>query len=242
MTPPLKCCSSTNRLVPLIAILTVFATLTTTAEAGKVVMINWFSGVGSVAGEFIGPLVDPNNDNVAGDSPNRLLVTQKAYNAIGPVDLEFVVMDTGGTTEYTFEEGVSNMTGIPWSAYRMELGFGVGSSFVPSVAGDGLDFDALDFDAPPDFSGSGYFTTVSWGEDVIEASGGIFPNFGFPSPLYEFNIDVPDGISSFTIRQQPIAVPEPGALSLLFFSGVAVVCRVRRARRFDFTNPNSTPA
>ncbi len=222
MNTLLKQLRSTPRLFPFLAMLAGTMLLSSTADAGKITMINWFSGVGSVAGEFIGPLVDPNNDNVVGDSPNRLLVTQKAYNAIGPVDLEFIVMDSGGTTEYTFEEGVSNMTGIPWSAYRMELGFGVGTSFVPSAPGDGLDFDAPDFDSPPDFSGSGYFTTVAWGEDEIEASGGIFPNFGFPTPLYEFNIDVPDGITSFTIRQQPIAVPEPAGI-VLAMSGLALL-------------------
>ena len=187
----------------------------TPAQAGRITAINWFSGVGSVAGEFIGPLVDPNNDNVAGLSPNELLVTQKAYNAIGPVDLEFTVVDSGGVTEYTLLEGVDNGTGVPWSAYRMELGFGVGAGFVPSAAGDGLDFDSPDFDSDPNFGGSGYFTTLTVGEDEIEASGGIFPVGGFPSPLYRFNIDVPDGITSFTIRQQPVAVPEPGTLGLV---------------------------
>lgn len=214
-------------LAALAATMVALITVGSNAEAGQITMINWFSGVGSVAGEFIDPNIDENNDNVVGTSPNGLLVTQKAYNAIGPVDLEFTVIDTGGTTEYTMMEGVSNMTGIPWIAYRMELGFGVGSSFVPSLPGDGLDFDALDFDSPPDFSGSGYFTTVDWDEDVIEASGGIFPNFGFPTPLYEFNIDVPDGITSFTIRQQPIPVPEPATLALVLLSGIVATCRSR---------------
>ena len=196
-------------------------------EAGQVTMIDWFSGVGSVAGEFIDPNIDENNDNVAGISDNELLVTQKSYDAIGPVDLEFTVIDTGGVTEYTFNEGVYNGTGVPWIAYRMELGFGVGVDFVPSLAGDGLDFDAPDFDSPPDFSGSGFFTTVDWDEDVIEASGGIFPVFGFPTPLYRFNIDVPDGITSFTIRQQPIPIPEPSSVALTILGATALVRRNR---------------
>ena len=202
---------------------------TSSAEAGQVTMIDWFSGVGSVAGEYIDPNIDENNDNVAGISDNELLVTQKSYDAIGPVDLEFTVIDTGGVTEYTFNEGVYNGTGVPWIAYRMELGFGVGVDFVPSLAGDGLDFDALDYDSPPDFSGSGFFTTVDWDEDVIEASGGIFPVFGFPTPLYRFNIDVPDGITSFTIRQQPIPLPEPNSVALTVL-GVAALVRCRRRR------------
>jgi hypothetical protein len=201
--------------------------LSTQVQAGEITSITWFSGVASVAGDFIGPLDDPNNDDVAGDSLNELLVTQKAYFAVGPVDLEFTVAPTGGTTEYTIREGVDNGTGIPWSSYRIELGFGVGALFTPSPAGDGLDFDALDFNSPPDFSGSGFFTSVSWGEDVLVASGGIFPVGGFPSPLYRFNIDVPDGISSFTIRQQPIAVPEPTS-ALLVLGLFGLLPRLRR--------------
>jgi len=217
-----------SRSITAFLVVSLWLGLSDQLQAGKITMITWFSGVGSVAGEFIGPLVDPNNDDVAGDSPNVLLVTQKAYNAIGPVDLEFTVEDSGGVTEYTLQEGVDNGTGIPWSAYRMELGFGVGSSFVPSGPGDGLDFDASDYNSPPDFSGSGYFTTVAWGEDEIEASGGIFPVGGFPTPLYEFNIDVPDGITSFTIRQQPVGVPEPSTLLLAALSLTALVSSGRR--------------
>ena len=174
-----KTLNTGRRFVSCGATLALLVAMSTPAEAGKVTAITWFSGVGSVAGEFIGPLDDPNNDNVAGDSLNELLVTQKDYNAIGPADLEFTVMDTGGVTEYTFLEGVFNGTGVPWSAYRMELGFGVGAGFTPSPAGDGLDFDSPDFDSPPDFSGSGFFTTVSVSEDEIVASGGIFPVGGF---------------------------------------------------------------
>lgn len=217
----------------LMALLVAFAWVGFSAQlhAGKITAITWFSGVGSVAGEFIGPLVDPNNDDVVGDSPNELLVTQKAYFAIGPVDLEFTVEDTGGVTEYTFREGVDNGTGIPWSSYRMELGFGVGALFTPSLADDGLDFDSPDFNSPPDFTGSGYFTTVAESEDELVASGGIFPVSGFPSPLYRFNIDVPDGITSFTIRQQPVPVPEPGSILLTGLGLAVLVPPSRRTRQ-----------
>ena len=56
------------------------------ALAGQITALNWFSGVGSVAGDFIFPPSAPNNDDVAGSSPNTLLITQKAYFGIGPVD------------------------------------------------------------------------------------------------------------------------------------------------------------
>ena len=149
-------------------------------QAGKITAWAWDpTGIASVALAGVPPLADPNNDDVSGISPNVLLVTQKAYFAVGPVDIEFTVMDSGGTTEYTIIEGVDNGTGIPWSAYRIELGFGLGSSFVPSPAGDGLDFDALDYNSPPLFTGSGYFLDFSQDEDELEAFDGVFPVGGF---------------------------------------------------------------
>jgi len=194
--------------------------------AGEITLISWFSGVGSVAGEFIFPLAAANNDDVPGQSPNFLLVTQKAYNAIGPVDLEFTVVPSGGTTEYFIEEGVDNGTGIYWSGYRLELGFGVGSAFVPSTSGDGLDFDFPDQNSGADFTT--FFSTLTEIEDELIASGGIFPAGFFTTPPFFFSVDVPDGITSFTIRQQPIPVPEPVSFALLTMLGLGTVIHRRR--------------
>lgn len=198
-------------------------------HAGEIVSWAWDpTGIASVA---LAGVPDPNdlsNDNVDGDSSNGLLVTQKAYFSNGPVDIVVNVVDSGGVTEYTIMEGVDNGTGIPWSGYRIILGFGTGTGFTMSPDDDGLDFDAPDFDSAPDFSGSGYFADYSWDEDELVAFDGIFPVGGFPTPLYKFNIDVPDGISSFTIRQQPIAVPEPGSLVLVTLALPALLFRRRR--------------
>jgi hypothetical protein len=200
----------------------------TRSQAGEITALHWFSGIASIAGDIIGPLTDPNNDNVSGPSPNGVLVTQKAYYGVGPVDIEFTVEPSGGVTEYVINEGVANGTGIDWSAYRLELGFGVELAFVPSPAGDGLDFDAPDFDSATDFST--FFSTVGETEDVVLATGGVFPNGGFSFPLFHFSVDVPDGISAFTIRQIPIAVPEPASAGLAGVALVAAVGMVRRIR------------
>jgi len=197
-------------------------------QAGRITAWAWDpTGIASVALAGVPPISDLNNDDVAGLSPNVLLVTQKAYFSIGPVDIEFIVEPSTGVTEYTIIEGVDNGTGIPWSSYRIELGFGVGASFTPSPSGDGLDFDATSFNSPPDFTGSGYFADDSESEDVLIAFDGIFPVGGFPSPEFRFNIDVPDSITSFTIRQQPIGVPEPTSALLAAF-GLAGVMTLRR--------------
>lgn len=145
----------------------------TSLQAGEITAWTWSSGIASVALDAVAPPVDPNNDDVAGLSPNALLVTQKSYFAIGPVDIEFTVVPSGGVTEYTIREGVDNGTGVDWSSYRLELGFGVGADFVLSPSGDGLDFDSPDFNSSPDFSA--FFTTVTESEDVLLATAGLSP-------------------------------------------------------------------
>jgi len=197
-----------------------------TLHAGAITGFTWSSGIASIAGDPVDPPVDPNNDNVVGASPNGILVTQKDFFGVnGVADIVFNVVDTGGTTEYAVAEGVSNSSGIDWSQYRIELGFGVGTAFVPSTAGDGLDFDTPDQDSPFDFSA--FFSTPTLvGEDVILATSGLFPYLAFTTPLFQFSIDVPDGISNFTLRQIPIAVPEPTSVALL--AGLTLVSVGRR--------------
>ncbi|MEN1680233.1 MAG: choice-of-anchor F family protein [Planctomycetota bacterium] len=212
------------------ALLTVIAAaLTPVANAGQITGFTWTSGIASVAGVIISPPMDPNNDNVAGPSPNEIRILQKDYTGIGPIDIEFTVIPSGGVTEYSFIEGVQNSTGIDWASYCMQLGFGTGTDFVPSAAGDGLDFDAPDYDSPFAFdpSGGGPFPTVVVTEDLVAASGGIQGGFEYAEP-FVFTIDVPDGITSFTLRQLPKAVPEPNTALL---GAVAALLARRRPHR-----------
>lgn len=198
-----------------------------TLEAGQIVGFSWSSGIASIAGEPIDPPVAPNNDNVVGASPNEIVVTQKDFFGVnGVADIVFSVIDSGGTTEYLFIEGVSNSSGIDWDEYRIELGFGEGVDFVPSTPGDGLDFDTPDEDSPRDFSV--FFPLDSLpDEDTILAEGGIFPYLAFTTPPFVFSVDVPDGIDSFTIRQTPFPVPEPAGIALLSTLAVAALNRRR---------------
>jgi hypothetical protein len=203
-----------------------------TLQAGQIVNFNWYSGVASFAATPVVPPVAPNNDNAVGLSPNEFFVTQKAYFANGPVDTTFDVVTSGGTTEYAFKEGVSNGTGLPWIGYHIELGFGHDASFVKSLPGDGLDFDFPHYDSGLLFNpGPGFYFPIATNttEDDIVASGGIMPNGGFAG-YFRFSIDVPDGITQFTVRQSPIGVPEPCSVALVTL-GLVGISAARRPFR-----------
>jgi hypothetical protein len=198
------------------------------AQAGEVTTFGWHSGVASLAATSIAPAPTP-NDNVVGPSPYEIFVTQKNYVGIGPVDITFDVINNGGTTEYRVKEGVQNSTGVPWGAYHVELGYGFDAGFVKSLSGDGLDFDSPDYDSPVQFDPppGAYFPTVVNTEDDIFASGGVMP-FGAFAGYFRFNIDVPDGITQFTLRQSPIPFPEPCATTMLLLGALGFgACRKR---------------
>ena len=202
-----------------------------TLSAGEITDVNWFSGVASVAGTVFSAPSAPNNDDVDGGSPNSIFVTQKDYVGIGPVDLVFDVSDTGGVTEYAVVEGVQNNTGITWTGYHLELGFGNGAGFVKSGASDGLDFDDPNVNSDFFFNPSpGFFPDVDVTEDDVIASGGVMSHLDFAGN-FVFHVDVPDGIASFTIRQSPIPIPEPGTLGVLALGLIAVAALRQRRRK-----------
>ncbi len=217
--------TSTKQITAASCVAATLLTITGPVRAGQITGFSWSSGIASIAGEPVLPPVDINNDNVVGASPNGILVTQKDFFGVnGVADIVFSVIDSGGTTEYAVTEGVNNSSGVDWDQYRIELGFGEGALFVPSTPLDGLDFDTPDEDSPFDFSA--FFSTPTLvGEDVILATGGLFPYLAFTTPLFQFSIDVPDGIDSFTLRQIPIAVPEPVSASLMAMLGLGVLSR-----------------
>ena len=203
--------------------------------AGQIVNFTPWPGIASYAATPVVLPVAPNNDNASGNSPNVFFVTQKAYNAVGPQDTTFDVTNTGGTTEYTFLEGVSNGTGLPWVGYHIELGFNHGASFTKSTPGDGLDFDFPDYDSPLVFNPGPFFyfpTAAHTTEDDIVAGGGVMPNGGFAGN-FQFSVDVPDGIAQFTIRQSPIAAPEPCSLVFVVSGLVGFALFGRRRGRLS---------
>ena len=96
-----------------------------------------------------------------------------------------------------------------------------------STAGDGLDFDSPDVNSTIDFNpGGGFFPTYLALEDDLIASGGVMPDFIYSENII-FHVDVPDGITHFTIRQSPLPILEPSAISMLLF-GFAMTLRRKR--------------
>lgn len=170
------------------------------SEASIITMFGGASGPGLASMSFNEVVTTAiGNDDVVGASPNYVSINQKAFGAVDYIDMVFVVEDIGvPSTEYAFTEGVSNGTGTDWIGYQILLGFGTGASFVESSLGDGLDFDAPDFNSPIDFTP---FATVTLGEDVYNAVDGLFSSGAFH--VFSFSVDVPIGITEFTLRQIP---------------------------------------
>ena len=205
----------TRRLVAAGILMFVVGFSMTLARAGQIVSVPIPTSSGPGMGFVNIALIvtpTPNNDDVPGALPdNDIIVPQKRFDSVGFIDTEFTVSTTSGVTEYQVVEGVDNNTGINWSAYTMLLGFGTGAAFTQvGGLGDGLDFDTGPpggNNAPPS---SGAFPIVSRpNEDQLVYSGGVQ---GLGAQLYQFRIDVPDLTGhngKFTLRQQPVAVPEP---------------------------------
>jgi len=111
----------------------------------------------------------------------------------------------------------------------MELGFGTGAGFQQSTDGDGLDFDAPNFDggAPTSTAFPGVNTSD---EDMLVFSGGIH---AAGLQTYQVRIDVPnlDGqrLGRFTLRQRPVPIPEPATLALAGAALIGALCVRRRS-------------
>src|SRR5215216_548315 len=85
-----------------------------------------------------------NNDNqigTGGTNDNNIVIPLKRFDVNDYIDLVFTIDPSEGVTEYKVTEFVDNNTGVIWSAYTMQLGFGTGAGFTLSPVGDGLDFD-----------------------------------------------------------------------------------------------------
>jgi hypothetical protein len=220
-----SCCSRLALFSALLATLVAIAS----ASAGTISSANPASGpgIGLVAVPNI-LTITPNNDNEPGPSSNNIAIAVKRFDSNGYIDIEFNVLNSNGVTEYLIFEAVDNNTGLPWINYTMQLGFGTGAGFQQSAAGDGLDFDAPQFDGGVPSSTA--FPGVVTGEDLLTFGGGVH-TAGLQT--YQVRIDVPnlDGqrLNRFTLRQTPVPIPEPATLALAGAAMIGALCVRRRS-------------
>jgi hypothetical protein len=199
------------------------------SRAGTITSVSTFALPGFSTGSINpGNTPAPNNDNVAGPSPNTI-VYNIFFNTFGTAEFEFIVAQSGGTTEYRVVTGplpLVNNTGQVWTAFHFELGYGLGAQFVRSGAVDALDFDTPARDPAPTAS---RFLIPDHQADTLTWVGGTVPSIG--AVAFSFAIDVPDnlqafhpsGANRFTLRQAPTlpptAIPEP-SIYVLFGTGL----------------------
>ena len=199
-----------------------------TAHAGQ---IDFSAGAVIVDGPGLGNVAlpvastpDPNNDNQDGSTPavdNNVTVPIKRFDADGYIDIVFPVSATGGVTEYWVFENIDNNTGSDWIGFEIQLGYGLGTGFVPSDSSDALDFDGPNHDPSSTFY-STIFPNAAVGDDSIIFSGGIQST---GSQNYSFRLDVPDVQTNFTIRQIPAPIPEPATSWVLWTAAMGLGLR-----------------
>jgi hypothetical protein len=223
----------------------VLATGAARVEAGAITSISQFLLPGFSTGSLTFSLAAaPNNDNTAAPSPNTIAnpgfgVFLNA-GGFGILDYEFNVADSGGTTEYFFTTNMVNNSGVAWTDFHFQLGFGTGAAFVPVAAGPGLDFDTPGRDPVPT---SSVFPLLNHQPNVVEWSGATVNYLGGPggapfSVAFSMSLDIPDGLAAlhpqganrFTLRSFPTAqqVPEPMTAGLVGLGLAAAALRRRR--------------
>jgi len=199
------------------------------AKAGIITAIGAASGPGlGSEGTFFFFTNSANNDNspnAAGE--NAVGFDETIFDFAAYMDIAFEVVDSGGTTEYSMFDSTFNFSAPTWIGFQLELGFGTGSAFERAGATSGLDFDFPDQDPTPS---SSIFPSVTHTADLIVYDGDTMP-FGFVDAIF-WSVDVPDDISSFTLRRTPI-VPEPGTGLLTCVGLFLFAHRTSRFRRAD---------
>ena len=215
------------------------------AEAATITSINQFILPGFSTGSLSHSLaVAPNNDDAAAASPNTIGTGGGIFlnaGGFGILDYEFNLVDSGGTTEYAFSTNVVNNTGIAWSDFHFQLGFGTGADFVPVGVATGLDFDTPG-GTPAAFST--VFPTLGQQANRLDWSGATVNYLGGAgggpfSAVFSFSIDIPDGLAAahpagvnrFTLRSFPTApqVPEPVTAVLVALGLAGFAAQRRRA-------------
>lgn len=177
------------------------------------------------------------------------------FTSIAPVDFLINVVDPSnlGISEYAFEALHVNHTGIKWTGFKMQLGFGsfdpsnfAIDNFIQSSDIDRLDFDRVELNdnSPgrtpvPIYFGIGLpesghaSNALTWSDVVIGSPGNAPATYHVDIPG---SANIPSTTSSdyqFTLRLTPIAAisaPEPGTYAM-YMLGLWVWSSRRRSVR-----------
>jgi hypothetical protein len=167
---------------------------------------------GAQAGVFaVGSTISPNNDDSA-NSPNY----RGFFNGAGwDGDQLFIVQPSNGITEYSFNLS-ANFSNDPAERIWVELGFGVGDSFVSAANV----LPNLDFDTPlpampaPE---SSVFSSVNHQPHTIEFFNGHIETTEFSVAMFSIDVpDLPTSVNSFYEADQlPANLPAGAAVFTL---------------------------
>ncbi len=238
------------------------------------------ASAGTIVADFSGPAFGPglgvkdfdipdppqfpnNNDYIPGNpnGPNTV-PGQARFDQVAPIFFPFLVTNSNGTTEYLFNETITNNTNSDWNDFHFDLGFTVDNNFIKSNLIDFLDFDVINIagienanaipneKTPPPTSTA--FSRVQHKENSIWWDQGIVPKDGAVN--FTFSIDIPDGNIgmpdeallrnpqgdivgyNFVLKQVP-SVPEPtSTLSLLALGTLGAGSLLRKKKQKSVIN------
>ena len=159
----------------------------------------------------------PNNFHNISPNPNVFSLpgtTEPAlsFDNLNPIDIVFSGQQSVGLTSYFVQDSVTNQSGADWSGFWLQIGIGTGANFQGDLNGN-VNSQLTTFSAFPPAPTASAFTllgaqpikTLKWLGGAVPAGGRL---------ELSFTIDAADIPIPFTLRQFPIAVPEPTTIVL----------------------------